>query len=586
MAVGARFRQRKLNVKTQLQVLREDQLDDDVDQSIVPEDGTVQRIETGVEKLEEKEHHLQVIINATQKSAVGGHVAQLYIPTPEAVKSKGVQYDQLYPPRFQQPATYIRFSSTVEDCIGCPYNMSAEDDAWLIAYNAKSSSDNGKQCSEDCFEHVMYFFEETSLIRQPFAAVDNTPILSYAEMATAFDDSIDADGRHFASDIYEYWSTQRQKQGNVPLVARLKTLKMDAAQESDDSDPYVCFRRREVRQVRKTRGRDAQIADKLKKLRKELEDARQLLDFVKRRELWRRTDLALSKQIFEQRLQVRELKRTLHIEGTEDDDLLLTQRSPKKRAIEAPFSNARPTQQLKLTRGDNMAGIPEADTIILLRDKLLERDRKLHEEVNRQIKVVDHYNNNFIDNTEAAILGILSPAQEGEEMSRWVTADVRHTAPPTPPESVMSDAAEDNDVEMVDVSSSDGQSMVRWAVPREYREMRNTPRFRRRQGRGGMFLDRRMVRTKPQNYTTDRDKYDGESGDEIDEDAIDPFDTKGIYYRNYLKQRGDSARRAANAASAANAANNSANAGANSSVSMQRETPVNQANVPVPSARA
>jgi len=580
MAVGARFRQRKLNVKTQLQVLREDQLDDDVDQSIVPEEGTVQKIETGVEKLEEKEHHLQVIINATQKSAVGGHVAQLYIPTPEAVKSKVVQYDQLYPPRFQQPATYIRFSSTVEDCIGCPYNMSAEDDAWLTAYNAKSSSDAGKQCSEDCFEQVMYFFEETSHIRQPFAAVDNTPILSYAEMASTFDDTIDADGRHFAPDIYEYWSTQRQKQGNVPLVARLKTLKMDAAQESDDSDPYVCFRRREVRQVRKTRGRDAQIADKLKKLRKELEDARQLLDFVKRRELGRRDDLALSKQIFEQRTQVRELKRTLHIEGPEDDDLLLTQRSPKKRAIEAPFNNARPTQQLKLTRGDNMAGLPEADTIILLRDKLLERDRKLHEEVNRQIKLVDHYNNNFVDNTEAAILGILSPAQEDEEMSRWVTADVRHnTALPTPPESVMSDAAEDNDVEMVDVSSSDGQSVVRWAVPREYKEMRNSPRFRRRQGRGGMFLDRRVVRTNRQTYTTDRAKYDCESGDEVDEEPIDPFDTRGIYYRNYLKQRGDMSRRAANAA-------NAANVGANLSVSTQRGTSVNQVDLPVPAARA
>jgi enhancer of polycomb-like protein len=538
MAVGPRFRQRKLNVKTQLQVLREEQLDGETDQSILPEEGTVQRIETGVEKLEEKEHHLQVIINATQTSAVGGNVAQLFIPTPETTKAADVQYDQLYPPRFQQPATYIRFSSTVEDCIGCPYCMSEEDDKWLSAYNAKAGPDTSRHCSEDHFEQVMYFFEETSQLRQPFAAVDNTPVLSYDEMSGLFDDTVNHEARQFAPEIYAYWRSERESRTNQPLVAHLKTLKIDAAQEADDSDPYVCFRRREVRQVRKTRGRDAQVADKLKKLRKELEDARQLLHFVHRRELCRQKDLALSKQIFEQRASVRELKRTLNIEGPEDDELLLTQRSPKKRPMDAPFSSTRPPQQIKLNRGDSMANAQETETIILLRQKLEDRERKIAEEVNRQIAQLERYNANFVDNTEDVVLGIWNPSDDEGEESRWVTARVEYTQQPTPPDSEAS-GDENADVQMVEAGSNDSGDTVRWAVPFEYKQMRNTTRFRRRAGRGGMFLDRRVVRNPGQQYASDRDKYDRDSGDEMDVDQLDVFETKGLYYRNFLKHRGE-----------------------------------------------
>jgi len=536
MAVGARFRQRKLNVKAQLAILREDQLDADVDTTTVAEEGTVQKIGTGVEEIEEKELHLQAIINASQTgSVVGGHVAQLYIPTPDAVQSL-LQYERVYPPQFQQPATYIRFSSTVEDCIGCPYCMSSEDDIWLKGYNGKSGGDTSKQCSEDHFEQVMYFFEETSQIRQPFAAVDNTPVLSFEEMSASFDDTVAQEARRFAADIYEYWKAERLKRGNQPLVAHLKTLKMDAAQEADDNDPYACFRRREVRQVRKTRGRDAQVTEKLKKLRKELEDARQLLDFVKRRELGRQDDLALSKQIFEQRAQVRELKRTLNIEGPEDDDLLLTQRTPRKRPFESSTSSVRPLQKLNLSRTETLAIAPETDTIVLLRDKIQEQDRRVQEAVNESVAALALQNKDFVDRTEQAILGLLTPTDDdADASSRWVTAKVEYTQQPTPPESV----ASDEDVEMVDETNSDSHTTsVRWAVPHEYKQMRNGPRFRRRMGRGGMFLDRRFVRDR-KTCTTDRDKYDRESGDEMDVDSLDHFSTEGFMYREYLRKRGE-----------------------------------------------
>ena len=98
---------------------------------------------------------------------------------------------------------------------------------------------------------------------------------------------------------------------------------METGAETDDGDPYVCFRRREVRQVRKTRGRDAQSTEKLKKLRKEREEARQLVILVRQRELIKKEQLAIDRQLFEQRTNLRKMKCGLPDQFKEDDDDLL-----------------------------------------------------------------------------------------------------------------------------------------------------------------------------------------------------------------------------------------------------------------------
>ncbi len=78
------------------------------------------------------------------------------------------------------------------------------------------------QCSEDQFEEVMAFFEETVQAKQPFAAVDHPPVLAWEEMENAFDDTIDEDARSFAKDIYEHWKGRRLKEGNKTLMPGLK----------------------------------------------------------------------------------------------------------------------------------------------------------------------------------------------------------------------------------------------------------------------------------------------------------------------------------------------------------------------------
>lgn len=270
-----------------------------------------------------QEHHLQAVISASAAAAVGGKVAQIYIPTPET-KSSSIKYEELYPKRFKEPATYIRFSSTVEDCIGPPYDMDEEDDAFLATLNEGKSQTNGK-CSEDLFEEVMSFFEETSAARQPFAAVDNPPVVTFEEMESSYDDTISAEGRKWAKDIYEHWHARRVKHANRSLMPNLK---FETGQETDDSDPYVCFRRREVRQARKTRGRDAQVVEKLKKMRIELEQARQLVHLVNQRELKHKERLEIERKIFEQRGELKRVKTEQGIKGDKGDDeeLLVNQR--------------------------------------------------------------------------------------------------------------------------------------------------------------------------------------------------------------------------------------------------------------------
>lgn len=158
---------------------------------------------------------MQAAINATAR----GKVNEAHIPTPETILSN-LRYDELYPPYFSQPATYIRFSSTVEDCCGCPYNMTEEDDVFLKIFNQKRDAAN--QCSEDDFEATMNFFEETAQAKQPYAAVDGPPVLSFADMEEAMDAAVEQNVKRFAKDVYEHWRSRRAANGNRSLVPSLK----------------------------------------------------------------------------------------------------------------------------------------------------------------------------------------------------------------------------------------------------------------------------------------------------------------------------------------------------------------------------
>lgn len=111
------------------------------------------------------------------------------------------------------------------------------------------------------------------------------------------------------------------------VVLSAEKPKFETGADTDDADPYVCFRRREVRQIRKTRGRDAHSAEKLKKLRKELEESRELLAMIRQREITKREQLAVERQLFEQRVNLRQVKLNLPDQYKEgDEDILVNQK--------------------------------------------------------------------------------------------------------------------------------------------------------------------------------------------------------------------------------------------------------------------
>ncbi|EEQ90135.1 hypothetical protein RJZ56_006800 [Blastomyces dermatitidis] len=512
-------RPKKLTSKQPIPIFREDQVD------LIDDDlqTTLQAIDTGVEKAEETEYHLQAAINA----AARGNVAQAHIPTPETVTSS-IKYDTLYKPTFSQPATYIRFSSTVEDCSGCSYNLVEEDDVALKIMNQKK--DASTQCTEDQFEEVMAFFEETAQTKQPFASVDSPPVLPYSEMENSFDGLVDEKIRRFAKDIYEHWKARRTKSGNRPLQTGLK---FETGQETDDGDPYVCFRRREVRQIRKTRGRDAQSAEKLRRLRKELEEARELVAMVRQRELARKELLIAERQIFVQRAEVKEMKRKLGIK--DDDDDLVNQRQPKKRPAETPAGGRPVTTQLRMP--PRPGGHPGED-LVLLDDVQADKENEVLREIKQNIAKHAKWNEGYVDWTTAPLTPTSDHSFDAEFRPAITTEYL-----PTPPASESSDHSRDalEEVNRFDALTKFAMK-VRQCTPSEEESSRNMPSFRRRVGRGGrMMIDRRNLpfrnKSEVDPIKLERFKYDQDDEDMDPIFEMDQFDVQIMQHRAYLSAK-------------------------------------------------
>lgn len=110
---------------------------------------------------------MQAAISASNLSTTTGEATALYIPTPDASR-KIDNYRQFYSRPFSEPSTLIRFSSTVEDCIGCPYNLDDEDDKWLQEFNSKRTTAGEEKLDEDHFELIMWQFEKITNERVPY----------------------------------------------------------------------------------------------------------------------------------------------------------------------------------------------------------------------------------------------------------------------------------------------------------------------------------------------------------------------------------------------------------------------------------
>ncbi|KAL9112701.1 MAG: hypothetical protein Q9227_003004 [Pyrenula ochraceoflavens] len=505
-------RPKKLGPKQNVQIFREDE----VDQLDFDANRGASQVETGVEKGEEQEYHLQQAISASQAI---GKAKQAYIPTPPIIASS-VQYDVLYPKKFQQPATYIRSSATVEDCSGSAYCMDEEDEIALKQINSKQA----QPATEDLFEEVMSFLEETASTKQPFAAVDNPPVLSFEEIQDQIDDNITSAARRYVEHIYPHWKSRREQNGNDLIQPHLKS---EQNPDSDDSDPYVCFRRREVRQIRKTRGRDAQSSEKLKRLRAELEDARQLISMVKHRELAKKEQLVLDRLLFSQRAEVKDTKRKLGIKGDDED---LVNQKPKKKPELTPAQQAGASQLRFPIPGRG------GDDLRLLEDLQSEKDKIISKDIKANIEKHSKWNATYVDKTMAPLTPELEKSIESSSDFRQAMPATEYL--PTPPASISDESPTDLMIELESPTDT-RQHPFRYLSPSNDDQPSHMPSFRRRLGRGGrMMFDRRLgYRSRNASNAAemqDRYRYDSDEEDVSSERFIDEHDTRLMSNCAYL----------------------------------------------------
>jgi hypothetical protein len=111
---------------------------------------------------------LQAAISASHAAYTTGQESRLYIPTPDASQTINLNYYQrLYKTQFNNPTSFVKFSATVEDSIGCPYMMDEDDEEWLAAFNKAHPK---LTLSEDAFEAIMWRIDEASQEKVPYLA--------------------------------------------------------------------------------------------------------------------------------------------------------------------------------------------------------------------------------------------------------------------------------------------------------------------------------------------------------------------------------------------------------------------------------
>ncbi|KAJ3309112.1 Enhancer of polycomb-like protein 1 [Boothiomyces sp. JEL0838] len=335
----------------------------------------IPQVATGVEKEEEEEHHLQAALVSNGPSVV--------IPTPDASALVDLpNYEKYYSATFNLPKSLIKFSAEVEDVMGCLYNLSEEDRKWL-----ESLDKSKREAIPDLlFEEVIYKFE---LAGNEKVSGDGA---EYEECLAKLDENITLDNELLAL-IYEYWKDTRY---NIKKGRLRPILKAEDMSTNPDSDPYVCFRQREVKSLRKIRRSDTAALDKLKRLREDLTRAKQLLDLVHERETMRKDLLELEKEIFEKRVDVRRLKKTLNVNTPEMPDVTLDQKVKKRiRKFEDESTKIRiPAHSLR----DAANIVSDMDSQLFNDGKIVSQDHKIDEKV-KQIKLDDE-RNGVLDMTE------------------------------------------------------------------------------------------------------------------------------------------------------------------------------------------
>ncbi|CAG8483891.1 3326_t:CDS:10 [Acaulospora morrowiae] len=287
---------------------------------------------TGIEKGEDEELHFKTLVEKKNKMIEKNEVPKEErteqddtkpgIPCPET--GNGDQTRKPYfEPNFKQSKTYRKFSTPIEECIGCEYNMDDADEKWLEEYNSKEGND----LSEDNFEEIMDFFERMAKKKSHLLLEKRLP--TWEDYSKLPDKLVP-----YAKDaevVYTYWKAKRnaymtryKKAG--PLMHEIKVgdvistnsnkcdrRKTVETKKEDEEDAYICFRRRELRPVRRTRRTEAQSFDKLKNIRIDLQSGREIVVQVQTREKVKKQKIEINRKVFVMECKIKDMQRELGI---------------------------------------------------------------------------------------------------------------------------------------------------------------------------------------------------------------------------------------------------------------------------------
>lgn len=356
----------------------------------------------GVDAEDANEHHLQAVLSESHRNSInisrptrGAEKAaaaarSAYIPTPD---STGVvsNYDELYPPaKWKDPTSFVSSSATVEEACtaglanGFSYFMDERDKEWLDKNNeeargegtsaqgamsttatstrasARSAKAKGKEpevsqplvISEDEFELVMGLFEKETHEKTEFlhhGLENGMSFPLFSEYQDAFSSALTpsvfasytvpswipapANLIRISRAIYPYWKERRLERGGHKIIP---TLNFD---ESDNlNESYVCFRRREIKAVRKTRASQTTSSDKLVRLQTEFAYPLELAKAILARETQKKECVDQSQHLWEKRMALADLKRNFPLLNDKaDEELLVDKEKPKKTDSSRPI---------------------------------------------------------------------------------------------------------------------------------------------------------------------------------------------------------------------------------------------------------
>ncbi|KAI9453934.1 enhancer of polycomb-like-domain-containing protein, partial [Russula earlei] len=477
----------------------------------------------GVDAEDANEHHLQAVLSAASQRHSNSRARgpsdkppikqqDAYIPIPD---NAGIveDYESLYPPnRWRDPISYVKTSETIEETTqdslahGFTYFMDERDKEWLDKNNEeargegtsaqgavstsgtatrtsqRSSKAKGKEpdvaqpvsISEDEFELVMGLFEKVTHEKTEFlhhGLEQGSPFPPFSDYQETFSSRLTPDTfsaftvppwipqpphlLRFAKAIYPYWKERRVERGGLRIIPTLNFDESDVKNES-----YICFRRRDVKAMRKTRASQASSSEKLMRLKQELSTAAELVSGVLKREQLKRDASHQAKAVWEKREDLANLKRKFPslLNAKEDEELFYDKERPKK---------VKPTEQVRLpgvrikrdSNGELLSPVPLHDTIV--RPK--ERAAAILSQVDREmvrIKERDHHWEDGIENAYQP-----HPVTQAQRHFKWI-----------PP----SDAS---------------RSLSSRFIPHEDSSVPEWRAVRVRRGRGGVLrVDRRFAR--------------------------------------------------------------------------------------------